>query len=387
MSANSEYTDTPAIHEPTILTAPISTPNLTLHQAEMAQIIDGNDIPNPSIPTIIRPWDDETYETYIHELELMCEGQFHESEWVRRHNRIWPQPPLTGAWKTGSSTPISRQVCGFSAPFGGQDNLDPVKNWNSSTNYRYVRTAKDSSGTFDYHVIDDFNPSRNTDIENTVSLSELLAEITPPDSVLRATADIVYGTSIQTLSPQLRRWCLSHQIPGVYTSLRNVFATYLTIEFKPDEGGQIGDYTTKAKHQALTHGYCHLVEERRLFGYDDASKRPSSTIGKHFLAIVVGVSVELFEMQVHEENIDGTIAVPIYTATRFALYALDNEQDIEMLRQTMASIHLFGWNKGVEWLQKLNTLKNSAKATFKSVLETTTPLKVVKTMYSTRLLK
>ncbi|KAJ8061624.1 hypothetical protein OCU04_009431 [Sclerotinia nivalis] len=307
-----------------------------------------NQFVSNTIPSkVVESWSSQRHNDYVKELKSMKQIPHHELEWFKRHLKTFPQPPLSDDWTNGSLTLIPRQVSEFASAYEEHDDSDNlIGTTEESSHYRYVRSVKDKNGTYRYYT----SPG----------------EIAPAPNVLRATADIVYGTSTQTLSEELLDWYIIRKIPGVYKPIRNVFAPYITIEFKPSEPGRGVSFET-ALHQALTHGYCHLVEEMRLFGRRNL-KSSQTTIGKHFLVTMVGYYADVFCMQVIMKEIDdngeevsdgkeASIIVPTYEAKKIGMYNFTNVEEFELFRRTMTAIHEFGYRKGLEWMKKLKDIR------------------------------
>ncbi|KAJ8058469.1 hypothetical protein OCU04_012657 [Sclerotinia nivalis] len=282
-------------------------------------------------PKIVESWSSQRYNDYVKDLNSMKKVPHHELEWVKRHLETFPQPHLSDDWTNGSLTPIPRQVSEFAGAYEEHDDNDNIIEITENPSYyRYVRSAKMENGTWHYYT----SPG----------------EITPAPSVLRATADIVYGTSTQTISEELT-----------------------------------------ALHQALTHGYCHLVEEMRLFGRD--LKSSQTTIGKHFLMTMVGNKADIFCMQVIMKEIDdngeeisngkeASVIVPIYKAKKIGMYDFIKVEEFELFRRTMTAIHEFGYRKGLEWMKKLKDIEEGGKMNkregkegeFETTIGVTTPI-------------
>ncbi|KAF7854776.1 hypothetical protein EAF04_010344 [Stromatinia cepivora] len=303
-------------------------------------------VSNTIPPKVVESWSSQRYNDYVKELNSMREVPHHESEWVKRHLKTFPLPPLSDDWTNGSLTPIPRQVSEFAGAYEEHDDRDNLmRKTEESSHYRYVRSVKEKNGTCYYYT----SPG----------------EITPHPRILRATADIVYGTSTQTLSRPLRKFHCDRKIPGVYKPIRNVFAPYMTIEFKPFESVK-GVLFKTALYQALTHGYCHLVEEMRLFGRRNLGSS-QTTIGKHFLVTMVGESADVFCMQVIMKEIDDngeevsdgeevSVMVPTYEAKKIGMYDFTLVEQFELFRKTITAIHEFGYRKGLEWMEKLKDI-------------------------------
>ncbi|KAJ8058463.1 hypothetical protein OCU04_012651 [Sclerotinia nivalis] len=323
-------------------------------------------------PKIVESWSSQRYNDYVKDLNSMKKVPHHELEWVKRHLETFPQPHLSDDWINGSLTPIPRQVSEFVGAYEEHDDNDNII-WimEDPFHYRYIRSTKTENNTWHYYT----SPG----------------EIIPAPSVLRATADIVYGTSTQTFSEELRKWYFDRKIPGVYKPIRNIFAPYITIEFKPFEPEK-GVLLNTALHQALTHGYCHLVEEMRLFGRCDL-RSSQTTIGKHFLVTMVGYSADVFCMQVIMKGIDdngeevsddkeASVIIPTYEAKKIGMYEFIKVEEFELFRRTMAAIHEFGYKKGLEWMKKLKdirrgkemNMKEGEGGEFETSIDVTTPI-------------